>query len=254
MTKGQGTLFAMGGSLLLTIATEIIMISYYWKMLEGPAVIAIVGLFFVAWVQVWSSWWYASEQNDKPVRYTALVASFLLAVVMVANAGVVLAVRNQERKETVQRLAKAKEAEKRADEVIRIRKESGSWRTVQEFQKAELEREKLEQEKAQKERKEQEIAEASVSSKGEWEKVVAEYARFWIFIVPFGFALICKLAVDITIARPGGAEPGRPTGNIRTQTVPLTSGGQGPSTLQDLRNKIQAKLAARRGGQQPRNP
>lgn len=257
MTKGQGKLFAMGGSLLLTAATEIIMISYYWKMLNGPAVVAIVGLLFVAWVQLWASWWYANEENDKPVRYTALVTSFLLAVVMVANAGVVLAVRNQDRKETTQRLAKSQEAQKRADEAIRIRKESGSWRTVQEFTKAELERERLEQENAQKEREEKALSGVE-SSRGEWEGAIRDYAQFWIFILPFGFAAICKLALAMAIALPGGAEFGRPTGGqIRTQTVPLNT-GQGPTpvpapNVQSLRDKIRAKMRAR-SGQHPSNP
>src|SRR5262245_1953100 len=199
----QSKMFAIGASVLLTLATEIICISWYWKMLSGLATVAILGLLFVAWVQIWSSYWYVVEENDKRVRYTALAVAFALSIVMALNAAVVLVKLQGERtaKEGVK--TEAALTQLRADETIRVQKETGNWRAVREHTKAETERAKLEAE--QKAREKPILAEED--ELGAW---IERYSKFWIFFIPFLCGILGKFSLALAIALPGGAEFGRP--------------------------------------------
>jgi hypothetical protein len=204
--KSHGKVFSIGGSILLALATEIIVIGHYWKMLSGVAAIAILGVLFVAYVQLWASYWYAAEEKDKPVKYTALAVSFGLAVVMALNAAVVLVLMNKERQATLKAQAEIAATKARGKEASRIRETTGSWRTANEFVKAEADIEKARIEAAGEEK-----AVAGIGADEDWERWAENYGKFWIYLVPFLFGILGKFALAIAIAMPGGAEFGKPT-------------------------------------------
>ena len=202
----QSKLFSMGGSILLTLATETITIAYYWRMLSGIATVAILGLLFVGYVLLWSSYWYAVEEDDKRVRYTALGVAFFLSVMMAVNSAVVLVNFNKERSETSKVKTQIVESRERADETIRIQKETGNWRAVREHQQGETERAKIEAEK--------EKAKEKVVLPGEEDELqlwIDRYSKFWIYLLPFLCGVLGKFALAFAISMPGGAEFGRPT-------------------------------------------
>ncbi|SRR6266508_152764 len=201
-------LFSIGGSLLLTMATETITISYYWRMLSGIATVAILGLLFVGYVLLWSSYWYAAEENDKRVRYTALGVAFFLSVMMAINSAVVLVNFNKEKSETSKVKKQIVEGRERADETIRIQKETGNWRAVREHQKAETERAKIE---AEKEKAKEKTTVALPEEEDELQIWIDRYSKFWIFLAPFLCGVLGKFALAFAISLPGGAEFGRPT-------------------------------------------
>jgi hypothetical protein len=242
-------LFSIGGSILLTLATETITISYYWRMLSGIATVAILGLLFVGYVLLWSSYWYAAEENDKRVRYTALGVAFFLSVMMAINSAVVLVNFNKEKSETSKAKANIVASRERADETIRIQKETGNWRAVREHQQAETERAKIE---AEKEKNKEKVV--LPGEEDELQLWIDRYSKFWIFLAPFLCGVLGKFALAFAIALPGGAEFGRPTSR---QPLPVGSTPNPPtpeptnSTNPDPPSRTPISRFGPRGGSGP---
>src|SRR5215470_12115710 len=224
----QKKTFAMVGSILLGVTTELVVIGYYWGNLSGWWRVLTVGLFFVAYVQLWASWWYVSEDEDRPVITTSFFTSLGLALVMAFNAGMILITRTDEAKAKATKAEAAKiEAEKLDQEsrakIAQIQAESDAlaaskdWRTARE---ARLEREaKAKIEAEEKRRKElQEAAApkpAETPAQGEDFKDFIDFAKWYcrvlVFLVPILAAIAGKFTLGFVISLPGGAEPGRPT-------------------------------------------
>src|SRR5215470_6707357 len=108
----------MIGSILLGITTELVVLGYYWDNLSGWWRVLTIGLFFVAYVQLFASWWYVQEDEDRPVIRTSFIVSLGLAIVMAFNAGMILITRTDENK------AKAARAEATKIEASKIDQES----------------------------------------------------------------------------------------------------------------------------------
>jgi hypothetical protein len=79
-------LYSLGGALLISLVTEVITATHYWRMLSGVPLIAIGGLAFVAWTQIWSTAWAVWETQDKTVRRVAYGASLFVTLMMIVNA------------------------------------------------------------------------------------------------------------------------------------------------------------------------
>ncbi len=264
----QKKTFAMVGSILLGFTTELVVLGYYWGNLSGWWRVLTIGLFFVAYVQLWASWWYVSEDEDRPVITTSFFTSLGLALIMAFNAGMILITRTDEAKAKNARIEAAKiEAEKTDQEtrakIAQIQAESDAlaasrdWRTARE---ARLERENKAKIEAEARRRKdlQEAAapktEPTAADAGDFRDFIdfaRWYCRVLVFLVPILAAIIGKFTLGYVISLPGGA--GRPT--FRPSQV----GSPGPNPPAPIppdssRLSVMEQIRARRDGGDRKGP
>lgn len=223
--RRQIMVFAMGAMALITLATTLIVGAHYWEMLTGVFLIALVGLALPDWAAWWATYWHARAtkqgQEDKRVSMTCLVVSGLMSVVMILNAGAVMAVWWEDRKiaDIHERNSKAEvdrqnaansgntEAIKARGQVVQQMKAAGATeRTIREYLKQEAERDKTKALTTSPETPAK--AEEFKSSVPEG---VKKYMAFWVYIVPFLFGLLGVFAIVVAVALPGGVEFREPT-------------------------------------------
>lgn len=214
--------FAMGAMVLITLATTIIVGAHYWEMLSGIFLIAIVGLTLPDWAAWWATYWHARAtkkgQEDTRVSVTCLVVSALMSVVMILNAGAVMAVWWDDKKsaDITERNNKATvefqnsqntgntDAIKARGQVVQQMKAAGATqRTIREYIKAETERDKTKALTGNGAPSEGPKLEEFKSSVPEG---VRKYMAFWVYIVPFLFGLLGVFAIVVAVALPGGVE------------------------------------------------
>lgn len=248
----QKKMFAMFGSVLLGLTTELVVVGYYWGNLSGWWRVLTLGLFFVAYVQLWASWWYVDEAEDFRVIQTSFFVSLGLALVMAFNAGMILITRTNERKveqarvaaaateqaarETAAKLAAEEVDQKNRAKIAQIQAEADAlaatkdWRTARE---ARLERESLAKAAAEAKRR-QELQDAAAP------KPVAAavappavqtddfkdfidfanwYCKVLVFLMPILAGIIGKFALGYAISLPGGASGYAP----KPQAVPSSA-------------------------------
>lgn len=220
--RRQIMVFAMGAMVLITLATTIIVGAHYWEMLSGVFLIALVGLALPDWAAWWATYWHARAtkkgQEDTRVSTTCLVVSALMSVVMILNAGAVMAVWWDDKKsaEITERNGKAAvdfqnsqnsgntDAIKARGQVVQQMKAAGATqRTIREYIKAETERDKTKALTSGGETGAKVTIEEFKSSVPEG---VRKYMGFWVYIVPFLFGLLGVFAIVISVALPGGVE------------------------------------------------
>jgi hypothetical protein len=217
-------IFAMGAMALITLATTVIVGAHYWEMLSGVFLIAIVGLTLPDWTAWWATYWHAratkTGEEDPRVSWTSLVVSAGMSLVMILNAGAVLAVWWDDRKaaESTAQVSKSAvdlqnarnagntEAIKARGQIVAQMKAQGATeRTVREYMKAEAERDKARTLTAA-----PEATSAAVSAYvSQVPEPVRKYMAFWVYIVPFLAGLIGVFAIVIAVALPGGVDFGR---------------------------------------------
>lgn len=212
----------MGAMVLITLATTIIVGAHYWEMLSGIFLIAIVGLTLPDWAAWWATYWHARAtkkgQEDTRVSVTCLVVSALMSVVMILNAGAVMAVWWDDKKSTeiTERNSKATvdfqnsqnsgntDAIKARGQVVQQMKASGATeRTIRQYLRAEAERDKTKALTSGGETGAKVTLEEFKSSVPEG---VRKYMAFWVYIVPFLFGLLGVFAIVVAVALPGGVE------------------------------------------------
>ena len=220
-SRNQAKIFSMGAAILLMFATEIIVGYHYWRMLTGISLVAIVGLGVVAYVLFWSSWWASSEQEDKPVKFTAYAVAAAVSITMIFNAAAVIVILRKDFKSEVQQTQDLTRMRARAEENRKLIKDSGAdWRQLREFNRAEAEREAVTKNVT---------SVNSDESTATWLARVEEYGQFWIFLIPLMVAIIGKFVLLAAIALPGGAEGYAPnksigfTGNTSYNFAPQTA-------------------------------
>lgn len=220
--RRQIMVFAMGAMVLITLATTIIVGAHYWEMLSGIFLIAIVGLTLPDWAAWWATYWHARAtkkgQEDTRVSVTCLVVSALMSVVMILNAGAVMAVWWDDKKsaEITERNSKATvdfqnsqnsgntDAIKARGQVVQQMKAAGATqRTIREYLRAEAERDKTKALTSGGETGAKVTLEEFKSSVPEG---VRKYMAFWVYIVPFLFGLLGVFAIVVAVALPGGVE------------------------------------------------
>lgn len=238
--KNGVMIYSLGGALLISLVTEIVTANHYWKTLSGIALIAVVGILFVAWTQLWTTAWAIMETQDKGVRRVAYGASLFVTLAMIVNGGFILATRNKENREDV----KTRQEKTRIEDLKGLAPSVAKELLKQQAAERQQEREERQKEKA-------------LSSTGRKEETsmadIAEgYMAFWVFVVPFGVAALAKFVVLAMIALPGGASgylPSRgqsPVGPTPGPTsAPLGSSNPSPSASLD------PNLAPRDLGQAP---
>lgn len=216
-------IFAMGAMALITLATTVIVGAHYWEMLSGIFLIAIVGLTLPDWVAWWATYWHAratkTGEEDPRVSWTALVVSAGMSLVMIVNAGAVLAVWWDEKKtaeSNVQSSQAATDLQRARDDgnkaaieargriVAQMKSQGATERTVREYLKSEAERDKAKSLTSAPE-SQSPVAAAYVSQVPE---PVKRYMAFWVYIIPFLAGLIGVFAIVIAVALPGGVEFG----------------------------------------------
>jgi hypothetical protein len=190
--------------------------NHYWKTLSGIALVAVVGILFVTWTQVWTTAWAVLESQDKGVKRVAYGASLFVTLAMIVNGGFILATRNKENREDVKtRQEKAQVEDLRGLDPI-VAKEILKQRAEERRQ----ERKDQERERAMNDTGRKE--ETSLSD------IADGYMSFWVFIVPFAVAALAKFIVLGAIALPGGASgylPSRlPIGSAPAGPTPAGSG------------------------------
>lgn len=248
--KNGVMLYSLGGALLISLVTEIVTANHYWKTLSGIALVAVMGILFVTWTQIWTTAWAIMETQDKGVRRVAYGASLFVTLAMIVNAGFILATRNKENREDV----KVRQEKTQIEDLKGL--DPGVAKEILKQRAAERKQEREDQKR-----------EKALNATGRKEETsmadIAEgYMSFWVFIVPFGIAALAKFVVLAMIALPGGASgylptrqpvgasgptPG-PTPNPPTPNPPVNSPNPpGPSSIRD---RI---LARRDGGQGPKN-
>lgn len=252
--RRQIMIFAMGAMALITLATTIIVGAHYWEMLSGVFLIAVVGLTLPDWVAWWATYWHARAtkqgEEDQRVSWTALVVSAVMSLVMILNAGAVLAVWWDDKKtaetETragqsateMQKVKNEGEAEviaARGRVVQQMRASGATNATIQQYLKSEAERDKTRTLTAPPEKAAAPTVAAHVSQVPE---PVKKYMAFWVYIVPFLFGLVGVFAIVIAIALPGGVEFGK---GSQPQPASSSSGGIGFAPAQ-------APATAKNGG------
>lgn len=195
----QKKAFSIVGAVILALATETLVASHYWATLAGVERVAVVGVLFAAYVQLWAAYWTVDESEDAPVKITAYLVSYGLAVVMAFNGAMVMVVKRTDRQ-----AATAVKAEMTTtNERIRTISETagGNWRMARELARAEAEREKA---RIESETREKEKA-AATGEGGSWAEWIKGYTDFYIYFIPFLAAIIGKAALAFMIALPGGA-------------------------------------------------
>jgi len=194
--RKSAVVFSMAAAVLLMCATEVLVGYHYWRMLSGVALIALLGLGFVAWVLGWATWWASRAGEDKRVKYTAYFVAFVVSVTMILNgAAVVVILRNDWATEAAQKRDIAK-IKARGAVAAELKKAGGTWRDVREVSRAEVDRD-------------QAAAAAGPQATEEMKELlrwVDNYGQFYIFLVPFLVALLGKFILLAAIALPGGAE------------------------------------------------
>lgn len=222
--RRQIMVFAMGAMALITLATTLIVGAHYWEMLSGVFLIALLGLALPDWAAWWATYWHARAtkqgEEDTRVAVTCLVVSLLLSVVMIANAGAVMAVwwDDKHKAESEDRSSKAatdlqsaknagqSDAIKARGQVVQQMKASGATeRTIREYLKSEAERDKVKTLTSSSEPTSANAA-AFVS---EVPETVRKYMAFWVYIIPFLAGLGGVAAIVISVALPGGVSFGR---------------------------------------------
>lgn len=220
--RRQIMVFAMGAMTLITLATTIIVGAHYWEMLSGVFLIALVGLALPDWAAWWSTYWHARAtkkgQEDARVSVTCLIVSALMSVVMILNAGAVMAVWWEDKKsaEVTERNSKATvdfqnsqntgntDAIKARGQVVQQMKAAGATeRTIREYLKAEAGRDKTKTLTSGGETGAKVTLEEFKPSVPEG---VRKYMAFWVYIVPFLFGLLGVFAIVVAVALPGGVE------------------------------------------------
>jgi len=224
----------MIGSILLGITTELVVLGYYWGNLSGWWRVLTIGLFFVAYVQLFASWWYVQEDEDRPVIRTSFIVSLGLAIVMAFNAGMILITRTDENKAKAARAEATKIEASKIDQesrakIAQIQAESDAtkaakdWRVAREIRlerenKAKLEAEAKRREDLQKAAAPKpEPANAEGQDFADFIDFAKWYCRVLVFLVPILSAIVGKFTMGYVISLPGGAEPGRPT----SRTLPI---------------------------------
>lgn len=227
MAKNQTTarrqimIFAMGAMALITLATTVIVGAHYWEMLSGVFLIAIVGLSLPDWVAWWATYWHAkaTKQGDEDPRvsWTSLVVSAGMSLVMILNAGAVLAVwwEQREKKENEARASqsvndsqKVKNAgnveaiEARGRVVQQMRAAGATNATIQQYMKSEADRDKAKTLTTRPESQPEPV----VAFTSQVPEPIKKYMAFWVYIVPFLFGLIGVFAIVVAVALPGGVE------------------------------------------------
>ncbi len=225
--RRQIMVFAMGAMTLVTLATTVIVGAHYWEMLSGVFLIALVGLALPDWAAWWATYWHARAtkqgQEDPRVATTCLVVSAGLAVVMILNAGAVMAVWWEDKKAVeVQarntQIESSRQAQKNTGntdaikargQVVQQMKASGATeRTIREYLRQEAERDKV---KALTGSVEPSTAEGQLTVfTSSVPEGVKKYMAFWVYIVPFLLGLAGVLAIVVSVHLPGGVEFGEP--------------------------------------------
>lgn len=223
-------IFAMGAMVLITLATTVIVGAHYWEMLSGIFLIALIGLTLPDWAAWWATYWHAKAtkegNEDSRVAVTTLVVSGAMSLVMILNAGAVLAVWWDDKQKTeAETRTSSAELEKqkavntgntdaieaRGRVVQQMRAAGATNATIQAYLKTEAERDKA---KAMASRPAAE-APAPVAYAGQVPEAVRKYMAFWVYIVPFLCGLIGVFAIVVAVALPGGVEFG-----ARSQAAP----------------------------------
>lgn len=234
--RKQLMVFVMGAAVLLTLATSLIVIGHYWQMLSGIWLIAILGVLLPDWVSFWGSKWYAAEDEDRRVKFTAFVVTFLMAVTMTLNAGAILATRYDNDQlaareartaegakgiETAKQTGNVEAINARARQIQQMKAAGMSERTIREVMRAEATRDSTVALSAAPAKPQAETEGGYVS---QVPAPIKAYMGFWVYIVPFLIGLVGKFALGAAIALPGGAEFGRPTSQRRVDPLPAARG------------------------------
>src|SRR5262245_15863259 len=136
-SRKQVMTFAMGAMALLTAATSVIVAAHYWEMLSGIWLIAIAGLLLPDWAAWWATFWHTKAGEDNRVKITAYIVAGGLALVMIGNAGAVMAVSWENRQSQESEKLKqsgANEATKvRADMVAKLKAAGMSDRAIAKY-------------------------------------------------------------------------------------------------------------------------
>ncbi len=232
-------IFAMGAMVLITLATTVIVGAHYWEMLSGIFLIALIGLTLPDWAAWWATYWHAKAtkegNEDSRVAVTTLVVSGAMSLVMILNAGAVLAVwwddkqkAASETRTSSAEIEKQKTAnagnteaiEARGRVVQQMRAAGATNATIQQYLKTEADRDKAKTLTARP------VAEspAPAAHAGQVPEAVRRYMAFWVYIVPFLCGLIGVFAIVIAVALPGGLEFG-----TRNPAPPRTSMTMSPA-------------------------
>lgn len=216
-------IFAMGAMVLITLATTVIVGAHYWEMLSGIFLIALVGLTLPDWAAWWATYWHAKAtkegNEDSRVAVTTLIVSGAMSLVMILNAGAVLAVwwddkqkLASETRTSSTELEKQKSVnagnteaiEARGRVVQQMRAAGATNQTIQQYLKTEAERDKA------KTLASRPVAEVPIPAAyvGQVPEAVRKYMAFWVYIVPFLCGLGGVFAIIVAVALPGGVEFG----------------------------------------------
>jgi hypothetical protein len=212
---------ALGAMALITLATTVIIGKHYWDMLSGVFIIAVVGLALPDWVAWWGTYLHAKatkDGNEDPrVAHTSLVVSAGLSLVMILNAGAVLAVWWDDKKmaESSDRTAKAltetirvhnagntEAIEARGRVIAQMRAQGASNKTIQEYIDAESKRDQAMTLTTAPPKDET----ATVPHVSQVPEPVQKYMSFWVFIIPALAGLFGLFALIISVQMPGGLE------------------------------------------------
>ncbi|HKX32348.1 MAG TPA: hypothetical protein VJ302_31965 [Blastocatellia bacterium] len=221
--KNGVMIYSLGGAFLISLVTEIVTANHYWKVLSGVALVAIVGIGFVAWSQFWSTAWAVLERQDLAVKRVAYGASLFVTMVMIVNAGFILYTRNKENREDV----------KQRQSVVRLQMTAATLKGLD----PEIARELLKQQEQQQLREwEGQQRTQVMNTTGRKEETsladIAEgYMSFWVFIIPFAAATLAKFIVLAMISLPGGASGYLPWGGGKKPAG--TGGGGEPGPQKD---------------------
>lgn len=235
-------IFAMGAMALITLATTVIVGAHYWEMLSGVFLIALVGLTLPDWAAWWATYWHAKAtkdgNEDKRVAVTSLLVSAAMSLVMILNAGAVLAVwwddkqkLASETRSSESDLAKqkAKSAgntdaiEARGRVVQQMRAAGATNATIQQYLRTEAERDKANA-LTTRPSTETQMATAYISQVPE---AVRRYMAFWVYIVPFLCGLFGVFAIVVAVALPGGVDFGKGSNQQPQAVQPGSNSGTG---------------------------
>lgn len=244
--RRQIMIFAMGAMTLITLATTLIVGAHYWQMLSGIFLISLVGLTLPDWAAWWATYWHARAtkkgEEDARVSVTCLIVSGVMSIVMILNAGAVLATWWDEKRavEAQSRTDKASidsltaknagntDAIKARGQVVQQMKASGATeRTVREYLKAEAGRDNLKAINAGEEKS----ATSGPAYESQVPGPVKAYMGFWVYIIPFIVGLFGVFAIIIAVALPGGAEFGaKPLKQTAVMSPPMPVGATAKNT------------------------
>lgn len=218
---------AMGAMLLVTLATTVIVAAHYWEMLSGVFLLAILGLALPDWTGWWASYLHAKAiqdgQEDSAVEKTSLIVSGGISLLMILNAGAILAVwwDDQQKAASIAQVSTAETdrikatsagatdaIEARGRVVAQLKSQGMSDRAIREYLRTEAKRDEA---TALTQKKTEAVTSAAYVSKVP--EPIKKYMAFWVFIVPFLGGLVGVFALIISVRRPGGIEFGSQNGN-----------------------------------------